>query len=394
MKRFIFITALCAFAAGLWVESTQAIPAFARRYRLSCQTCHNPCPRLTEYGENFAGNGFQLPDGPEPARSFADVGDEELDLLRNMPIAARFDMTGIAYPDREGESETQTDFKFPEKAKLLSGGVLTKDIAYYFYFLFGEDGEVEGLEDAYIHFNNIGGVEFDIMTGQFQISDPLFKRELRLTWEDYQLYKQRIGESVVNLAYDRGVMFTFAPMDGTDLIFEVINGNGIDEAEDGDFDSDSFKNLFVRGLQSIGETGLSAGAFYYFARDTQHGATDEVTYWGVDASYGWKDTLGASFQYLRREDTDPFFTGTELEENLETDGALFEVVWAPWDKESRFYFTFLYNLVDSDFDVYDYETAAFNATHMIRRNIKGYVEYIRDIELEENVIVGGVVFAF
>lgn len=394
MKKLIPIALLCILTLGLWAESVQAIPAFARRFRLSCITCHNPFPRLTAYGDEFAANGFQLPDAPEPQRSFVDVGDEMLDLLREFPVAVRFDMAATAYPDREGETEVQTDFLFPQKAKILSGGALTKDISYYFYFLFGEDGNVEGLEDTYIHFNNIGGVEFDVIAGQFQICDPLFKRELRLTWEDYQLYKQRIGDSVVNLAYDRGLVITYAPMDGTDLVFQVVNGNGIGEAEDGDFDSDSFKNIFIRGLQGVGDIGLDVGAFYYFARDTQHSITDEVTYWGIDARYGWKDSLGLSFQYLRREDNDPFYTGTELDENLQTDGTMFELVWAPWDKESKFFFTFLYNLIDSDFDVYDYESAAINVTHMIRRNIKVYGEYIRDIEVEENKLVAGLTFAF
>ena len=37
-------------------------------------------------------------------------------------------------------------------------------------------------------FNNVFGSELDISVGQFQVSDPLFKRELRLPFEDYQVY--------------------------------------------------------------------------------------------------------------------------------------------------------------------------------------------------------------
>ena len=36
------------------------IPAFARKYGVSCNLCHMPFPKLTEFGENFAGNGFQF----------------------------------------------------------------------------------------------------------------------------------------------------------------------------------------------------------------------------------------------------------------------------------------------------------------------------------------------
>ena len=37
-----------------------AIPAFARKYNMSCKTCHSPFPTLKAYGDEFAGNGFQL----------------------------------------------------------------------------------------------------------------------------------------------------------------------------------------------------------------------------------------------------------------------------------------------------------------------------------------------
>jgi hypothetical protein len=37
-----------------------AIPAFARKYDMSCTTCHAPFPKLKPFGEEFAGNGFQL----------------------------------------------------------------------------------------------------------------------------------------------------------------------------------------------------------------------------------------------------------------------------------------------------------------------------------------------
>jgi len=46
----------------LVTESGGAIPAFARKYNMSCATCHAPIPRLKPYGDEFAGHGFKLPD--------------------------------------------------------------------------------------------------------------------------------------------------------------------------------------------------------------------------------------------------------------------------------------------------------------------------------------------
>lgn len=396
MKKLILIAALAAFLLGIWQEAAQAIPAFARRYRLSCKTCHNPFPRLNAYGEEFAGNAFQLPDKEEPPSSYYDLGDEKLKLLRDFPVAARLDLHARFQPDNE---ETESDFRFPDRAKLLSGGAIAKDIAYYFYFYMNEHGEVAGVEDAYVHFNNLGGAELDIIAGQFQICDPLFKRELRLTYEDYVIYKQRIGSSHVNLAYDRGMMVTFSPMDGTDLVFELINGNGIGEqGESGSLDNDSFKNIFIRASQEIPGTGLRLGGFYYFARDTQHIATNEAWYWGIDGTFDFKESFTVNAQYLERRDDNPFYSPEYFDIlyfDVETKGALVEVIYGPKGKDSDYYFVFLYNWIESDFrDVYDYESVAFNATYLILRNMRIFGEYARDIEHEASAFTAGLVVAF
>lgn len=393
MKRILLAVAMLAtFLFGIGAESTQAIPAFARRYKLTCKTCHHPFPRLTAYGEDFAGNGFQLPDGPEPAGTYLKTGDDELDLLRDFPLAGRFDLHGRMLPDQE---ESDSEFAFPDRVKLLSGGAIARDISYYFYFYMSEGGELTGVEDAYIHFNNLGGSEFDIIAGQFQLCDPLFKRELRLTYEDYLIYKQRIGSSRVNLAYDRGFMFTWTPMDGTDLTAMVVNGNGIGETGvENSMDNDGFKNVFGRLSQDIGETGLRLGGMYYFARDTQNAVTDEIWYWGVDGTFDFKDTFQLNVQYMERRDDDPFYTGVDLDDEFETKGGLIEAIFAPADKESNHFFVLLYNWIDADLDIYDAETVALNATYLLRRNVKMFVEYGRDIEHEANAFTGGLLFAF
>jgi hypothetical protein len=57
------------------------LPSFARKYNVSCNLCHNPAPRLTAFGEQFAANGFELAPGEQP-RDTIDTGDPLLRLLR------------------------------------------------------------------------------------------------------------------------------------------------------------------------------------------------------------------------------------------------------------------------------------------------------------------------
>ncbi len=68
-----------------------------------------------------------------------------------------------------------------DRIKVLSGGLISRNISYYFYFFLAERGEVAGIKDAFIMFNNLFRTELGVSAGQFQVSDPLFKRELRLT---------------------------------------------------------------------------------------------------------------------------------------------------------------------------------------------------------------------
>jgi hypothetical protein len=54
-----------------------AIPAFARKYQISCQVCHSPAlPRLKPFGDEFAGNGFRLTEYESP-RYFIQTGDDK-----------------------------------------------------------------------------------------------------------------------------------------------------------------------------------------------------------------------------------------------------------------------------------------------------------------------------
>jgi hypothetical protein len=199
MKRVSFMFALVVTCTLLLVQDVLAIPAFARKYSMSCNVCHSPFPKLKPYGEEFAGNGFILKDKDAP-RFTMETGDDLLLLMRDFPLAVRLE----GYIRNQPEPGRQADLQSLYLAKLLSGGQIAKNISYYFYFFFGERGEVAGLEDAFIMFNDLFGHDFDVVVGQFQVSDPLFKRELRLTFDDYQIYRAKPGKSSVNLTYDRG----------------------------------------------------------------------------------------------------------------------------------------------------------------------------------------------
>lgn len=384
--------ALVAIALTVLVPGEAgAIPAFARKYRMSCNTCHAPAPRLKAYGEDFAGNAFRL-EGQEPAREFLDTGDDLLTIHRDLPLAVRFDAYA-SYDDMDGGD--MGDIKTPYGIKLMSGGNISDHIGFYFYFYMDERGEVAGVEDAYLHFNDLLGIDLDAMVGQFQVSDPLFKRELRLTFEDYECYKFKVGDSPTNLTYDRGVMMTYGSDIGTDVVVEVVNGNGRAEAVEGIFDEDDWKNVLVRLSQGVGP--VRAGGFGYFCKSVRAAGGESVDndhyYWGVDGTVDVADKFQLNGQFLRRHDDNPFFFGTAPIE-IETDAAMVEAILSPHGELGREYITFLFNWIDSDMAGLDYESYTLSFSYLLRRNLRLVAETSYEAEHERTRLVGGFVAAF
>ncbi len=203
------------------------------------------------------------------------------------------------------------------------------------------------------------------------------KRELRLTYEDYMVYKNRVGLSNIDLAYDRGVMLVYGvDQTGTDIMGMVTNGNGKPHSVDRRLDHDNYKNFGLRVNQGIGDL-LTVGGYYYLGKENSNELdlveTNEVTYFGPDFSVGL-DNFELTAQYLNRTDTNPLFDDSY--KDIITDGYIVELVYSPDMDNSKYYITGLYNLINSD--IYKYETATLSYTYLLSRNLRLLAEYARD----------------
>lgn len=383
---------LVAMALLIAVQQASAIPAFARKYDMSCNTCHAPIPKLKPFGNAFSGNGFQL-EGKEPPRYFKDTGDEWLQLMRDLPLALRMD----GFVAWEPQSTGKTDFQAPWLLKILSGGLIATDISYYFYFFFSEQGEVVGIEDAFLMFNNLFGVDFDITVGQFQVCDPMFKRELRLTRSDYLAYKLRPGQSNIDMTYDRGITLSLSTPQGTTFLVTGLNGSGIGPLEEGAFDTDKYKNLMVRVLQEAGES-FQVGGFAYFGKEEGNNGTAVNSLWmaGPDMSVTF-GRLELNVQYLERRDDNPEFH-EPLDKKAATRASFVELVYSPDGDDSRWYGVLLWNWGESDVNLQKYgrkyQTGAAHISYLLRRNLRLTGEYAYDFINRANSVSVGFVSAF
>jgi hypothetical protein len=351
---------------------SQAIPAFARKYQISCQVCHSPAiPRLKSFGDEFAGNGFRLTEYESP-RYFIPTGDDKLSLFRELPVAIRMD----GFVTYNFGDQGSADFGAPFVLKILSGGEISDKLSYYFYFLFNERGSVAGVEDAFVMYHDFLGSGFNFYLGQFQVSDPLFKGELRYTLESYRIYGSAPGTSSIDLKYDRGIIFDKEFSTGTTIVGEIINGCGIGEAGEGYlFDKDKYKNFMLRINQSIGKY-LSVGFFGYTGRemiyDTFTEGPSDIRMFGPDITIDIDEKLIINAQYVRRTDSRVVTDGfpSSLQEDVVTDGAFAEIIYAPKGDMSKWYLTGLINWVESDYDELDYASATLHAGYLLRRNMR------------------------
>jgi hypothetical protein len=390
-----------------------AIPAFARKYRVTCALCHAPFPRLNAFGNMFAANGFQMARGA-PAVDTISVGDPLLRLQRDLPLAVKVEayMSSLS-----GDDAVAADFKTPWGIKLLSGGQVTDDISYYMYFFLTERGEVAGLEDAYLQFGDVFDSGVDLIVGQFQLSDPLFKRELRLEYEDYMPYRVRVGDVRADLTYERGLMALTSPWKNAELAVQLVNGRGLDQAtEERNYSTQTLKNLGVRLSQDLGLFRL--GGYLYAGKEKLTGdLASTVRVWGPDATIPFGPKVELNLQYLYRRDGNPFFLDSCTQNDPRcdynaadplksvVDSYMAEVLASPQGAMGRWHFAALYNRVESDRPVFTlrvgepgyidmFESASLTATYLQARNLRFMAEVQRDLHSDRTRLTAGVVTAF
>lgn len=159
----LIIMIMGVFLTLLLPETSEAIPAFARKYDLSCTACHTKPPRLNAFGEAFHMAGFQIPMTAEgEIRKKRKIGRiwSETDLLNIFAVRA----TGGLAESFQGGDRGDFNLIHPLEAELYLAGTFTQEIGYFFE-LNQATGELEGRSDgAFEEKSGFGiGEEFFLM---------------------------------------------------------------------------------------------------------------------------------------------------------------------------------------------------------------------------------------
>ncbi len=158
----VFAIAVSSFPSP---PEAQAIPAYARKYKVNCTVCHTRPPRLNTFGERFLENGYQMPgteDGGIVGKK--QLGDLTLDdvtnylafrlrgnFLRNFNFARK-----SPGPDVPGNPEDRTDFGWPETFQLFTGGTLTTNVGFFVDVTHDLPAGNTDIARGYFSLNNLG----------------------------------------------------------------------------------------------------------------------------------------------------------------------------------------------------------------------------------------------
>lgn len=162
---WLTVILLAAIPMSLWTTSAQGIPAFARKYETSCQTCHVAYPKLNSYGQAFRLLGYQLPneteeqikqpDIPLGAESYKRVWPDAVwpgAIPKQVPLSflAEFLVRNSQQVEEEdGEiikEKIKNDFVFPSEVEMIVGGTAGDHVAYFAEVEIEQEAEEEGFE--------------------------------------------------------------------------------------------------------------------------------------------------------------------------------------------------------------------------------------------------------
>ena len=181
-------TAVVSVALLAIASTAQAVPAFARKYQTSCQTCHSMFPKLNAFGEAFRLRGYRMPGQTEDmvkekpvslgAPAYKRLWPEAIwpgEISSAVPLAINVklaDMNASARNDDGSVTSIGNDFQFPQEVNIFAAGTLGDHVSYLGEVTFHESPDnsvaVE-LEHAHMGFDSPFGPEdlFHFRIGKF-----------------------------------------------------------------------------------------------------------------------------------------------------------------------------------------------------------------------------------
>ena len=205
MKNSLFV---CLVAATIltvtFTEESYSIPAFARKYKTSCATCHNGFAKMTAFGDAFRRSGYQFPGGTDPEfvkedavplgsdgnkKAFPDAiwpgsipGTSPISLFLN----GEMDYNPKSDPSNPTGGERFSFDGLGSSIEAVAAGTLGEDVSFWGHAILGSDG-LE-LNRIFLTFSNIIGESYALNVRVGVLEPSLFSFSTHRAWmEGYWL---------------------------------------------------------------------------------------------------------------------------------------------------------------------------------------------------------------
>jgi hypothetical protein len=187
VQRRVFFVVTWAILSGILtyfgdLREAQAIPAFARKYQTSCQTCHTIYPVLNPFGEAFRRNGYRFPsqnnsqDSDARRTPMIPLGQEEYkktfpdsvwpaQIPESVPLSVMLNgAVAMNFPDSDAKTAAGNVFTWGgvlAELHLYAAGAFNDTLTYFVQATYETDlGSPPGtfdIETGYILWNDIVG---------------------------------------------------------------------------------------------------------------------------------------------------------------------------------------------------------------------------------------------
>jgi len=462
-RRLLCVALAAALLVVVLPGRAAAIPAFARKYQTSCQTCHIVFPKLNAFGEAFRLRGYHMPAETEEmvkqkpvslgAPAYKRLWPKAVwpgELPGNVPLAVniKFADVNTSTLNEDGTvTKVWSDFQFPQEANIFGGGTLGEHLSFFSEMTFGENPD--------------GSVSVELEHARFDFDSPFGPEDA---------FHLRIGKMAPNVAdgfqemwisTDAAIdsVFSYNPIGvngGTGLAEDVtpapislpasvrgieaygiirhramwVGGvvNGISPGPNGQFDGNNAKDLYARFDYKLGGMGLD-GYLGDKAPPAENWRDNSLRVGalvyrgdGSNINFASADPLGnplniQDLHFLRYglyaslfvQDLNvfgAFIHGTDQLQSLDPVTAetlgLTQPTYRSWFVQADYVFypwlqgTWRYEtLTPGDPAVQSLRVGVWNASMLIRANVKAMIEYQRDLREGRNHSLNGLVrFAF
>jgi len=355
--------------------AANAIPAFARKYQTTCNTCHTAYPKLNATGRNFKEQGYAM--SRDDVKGMEKISDY-LNWDEYIPLSG-----AIVLRPYDHESSGNSELRVLHEVEILSGGRAYKDVATWFE-IEAEDDEDEfnmALRSGFVTYVYNQALNFQGGYGGMLFADPYdtYADMRRLTASHNPITNLRFGEA------DNGGRFRDSRQQVSlygrvlkDKFFYILGYGGLASDTVADKSRSYYGRLAFDIMPDIEIGGIAISGSCEVGTDNNGGAgcgagvkDRDFTRYGIDTQMDIND--------LR-------ITGTYVNATDDVDGAA-----SGDESNAAWYLAGIYSMHKSGrttwvpllrLDGYEendgkdsYSSATVNIGYYFTQNIKGFIEY-------------------